>query len=87
LLNDVTQCEAPEHTSVAHVSLTDGSDISRGNLEVLPLGDIEVAVVQNDGSSDRHDVLDKQTALLELVAQQSELAIRIKPVDVRHHDH
>ena len=87
LLNDVTQCEAPERISVAHVSMMDSSDIRQGDIEVLPLGDAEVAVVQNVTSSDRHSVLDKQTALLDLVAQQSELGIRIKPVDVRHLDH
>lgn len=87
LLNNVTQCEAPERTSVARISMMDSSDISQGNLVVLPLGDPEVAVVQNDSSSDRHNVLDKQTALLDLVARQSELAICIKPVDVRHLDH
>ena len=81
LLNDVTQREAPQRISVAHVSMMDSSDISQGNIEVIPLGDTEVAVVQNDSSSDGHNVLDKQTALLDLVAQQSELAIRIKPVD------
>lgn len=87
LLNNETQCEAPERASVAHVSVMDNSDISQGNLVVLPLGDTEVTVVQNDGSSDRRNVLDKQTALLDLVAQQSELAICIKPVDVHHLDH
>lgn len=87
LLNDVTQCEAPDRTSVAHVSMMDSSDISQGNLVVLPLGDTEVAVVRNDSSSDRHNVLDKQTALLDLVAQQSELAICIKPINVPHLDH
>ena len=81
LLNDVTQREAPQRISVAHVSMMDSSDISQGNIEVIPLGDTEVAVVQNDSSSDGHNVLDKQMALLDLVAQQSELAIRIKPVD------
>lgn len=87
LLNNVTRCEAPERTSVAHVSMVDSGDINQGNLVVLPLGDTEVAVVQNDSSSDGHIVLDKQAALLDLVAQQSELAICIKPVDVRHLDH
>jgi hypothetical protein len=65
----------------------DSSDISQGNLVVVPLGDTEVAVVQSDSSSDRRNVLDKHTALIDLVAQQSELAICIKPVDVRHLDH
>jgi len=87
LLNNVTQCEAPECASVAHVRMMDSSDINQGNLVVLPLGDTEVSVVQNDSSSDRHNVLEKQTALLDLVAQQSELAICIKPVDVCHLDH
>jgi hypothetical protein len=50
LLNNATQCEAPERTSVAHVSMMDSSDINQGNLVVLPLGDTEVAVVQNDSS-------------------------------------
>jgi hypothetical protein len=84
LLNNVTHCEASESTSVAHVSMMDSSDISQGNLVVLPLGDTEVAVVQNHSSSDRLNVLDKQTALLDLVAQQSELVICTKPVDVCH---
>lgn len=86
LLSNATQCEAPERMSVAHVSMMDNSDINQGNLVVLPLGDTEVAVVQNDSSSGGRNVLDKQTALLDLVAQQSELAICIKPVDVRHLD-
>jgi hypothetical protein len=82
LLNNVTQCEAPECPSVAHVSMMDSSDISQGNLVVLPLGDTEVAVVQNDSSSDRHNALDKQTALLDLVTEQREVAACIKPVEV-----
>jgi hypothetical protein len=91
LLSDVTRCEAPERSTVARVSMMGSSDINQGNLVVLPLGDTEVAVVQNDSSSDRHNVLDKQTALLDLVAQQSELiqqqpAICIKPVNVCHLD-
>jgi hypothetical protein len=33
--------------------MMDSSDISQGNPVVLPLGYTEVAVVQNDSSSDR----------------------------------
>lgn len=92
LQNSVTQCEVPEHSTVAHVSVMDSCHINQRNLVVLPLGDTEVAVVQNDSSLDKHNVLDKQTALLDLVAEQSELiqqqpAICVEPVNVCHLDH
>jgi hypothetical protein len=84
LLNNVTQYEAPQCSTVTHVSKMDNNDVSQGGLVVLPLGDAKVAVVQNDSSSDRPLVSDKQTTLLDLIQQQP--AVCVMQVNVCHLD-
>jgi hypothetical protein len=91
LLNNVMQHKSNEHSTVTHVSVAGNSDTSQENLVILPLGESKVAVIQNDSFSNSHFVLDEQTTLLDLVAQQSELIQQqpeksIKQVTVYHLD-
>lgn len=92
LLNNVMQHKSNEHSTVTHVSVGGNSDTSQENLVILPLGESEVAVIQNDSFSNSHLILDEQTTLLDFVAQQSELIQHqpeksIKQVTVYKLDH
>ncbi|KDR15247.1 Zinc finger and BTB domain-containing protein 48 [Zootermopsis nevadensis] len=72
-LSNVMDQKSREHPTVTHVSLTGRSDRSQENLVILPLGGAKVALIQNDNFSNSRDMFNEQTALSDLVPEQSEL--------------
>ncbi|PSN40209.1 hypothetical protein C0J52_17643 [Blattella germanica] len=76
LLDNVVE-KSTEHRTVTHISLANNQNLGQENLVILPLGDSNVAIIQNENFStvqgDNPLVLDHQTALLDLIPEQTEI--------------
>jgi hypothetical protein len=89
LLSNVMEQKLHKHSTVTHVSLTGRSEPSQEDFVILPSASAKAAGIQNDNFSSSHIMFNDQSALLDLVPQQSELTQQkleksVKQVTVYH---